>query len=82
VGTRRAPIRAPGVLAQYDERSEQAQRSHRGEWLEGRTTIHEHFTAQFAQQRPELRHQTTLERIRPVVPDVAAVDHPYRSELP
>jgi uncharacterized protein (TIGR02246 family) len=46
----------------------------RGQSLESRATIHEHFTEQFRVSSPELRHRTRVHDVRPVSPDVVAMD--------
>lgn len=46
----------------------------RGRWLETRATIHQYFTEQFRSQRPDLRHATKVDAIRPIAEQVVAVD--------
>lgn len=46
----------------------------RGQSLESRATIRRHFAEQFAKFAPDLRHRTSVGRIRAVAPDVRTVD--------
>lgn len=46
----------------------------RGESLEGRAVVREHFGARFPDFAPGLRHLTTVREITGIAPDVVAVD--------
>lgn len=46
----------------------------RGQALESRAIIRQHFTQQFSRQAPELRHLTQVREIRLVAPGVVTVD--------
>jgi uncharacterized protein (TIGR02246 family) len=46
----------------------------RGQSLESRASIQQHFTKQFSQQAPELRHRTRVRESRNVAPNIVAVD--------
>ena len=46
----------------------------RGQSLESRATIHQHFAGQFAKFGPDLRHRTSIEQVRVIAADVHTVD--------
>jgi uncharacterized protein (TIGR02246 family) len=46
----------------------------RGESMEGRSTIHRHFAERFVGFAPDLRHRTTVLKVRDIAPDVRTVD--------
>jgi uncharacterized protein (TIGR02246 family) len=46
----------------------------RGMTLETRDAVLRHFTTQFRDQNPALRHVTVIRRIHPLTPDLVAID--------
>lgn len=46
----------------------------RGQSLESRATIHQHFADQFPKFAPDVRHLTSVRQIRVIAPDVRTVD--------
>lgn len=46
----------------------------RGESLEGRAVVRDYFAERFPRFAPDLRHRTSVQRVRPVAEDVRALD--------